>query len=159
MARLRARIVLPATAAGLLLLAGCGDPVDERPSTGAGVVGPSETTAAGSPVPGSAVPSPSFSLPGTVPSGGGKQPGPPPVAPTDLPTASGRPVVVDGVIEAGVEPGCRVLTACSIRYLLLGGGEDVPLGVPVRVQGLLQPGVLSTCQQGTPLRVTDVQRR
>jgi hypothetical protein len=33
------------------------------------------------------------------------------------------------------------------------------MGVPVRVEGTLQPGVLSTCQQGTPLRVTSVKRR
>ena len=157
--------MLPATAAGLLLLAGCGDsatepgaapgsaaPTSTAPSTSA----PTSTAAGGTAT--SIPPRPSFTLPAPVPSGGSKQPGPPPVGPTGIPTASGKPVVVDGVIEAGVEPGCRVLTAGSTRYLLLGG-KDVPLGVPVRVQGLLQPGVLSTCQQGTPLRVTDVQRR
>jgi hypothetical protein len=45
-----------------------------------------------------------------------------------------------------------------MTYLVLGG-DDVPMGVPVRVEGTLQPGVLSTCQQGTPLRVTSVKRR
>jgi hypothetical protein len=51
-----------------------------------------------------------------------------------------------------------VLTAGNTSYLILAG-SDVPMGVPVRVEGTLQPGVLSTCQQGTPLRVTSVKRR
>jgi len=38
-------------------------------------------------------------------------------------------------------------------------GENIPVGVPVRVTGVLQPDVLTTCQQGTPMRVTKVQRR
>ena len=38
-------------------------------------------------------------------------------------------------------------------------GADVPVGVPVRVTGVLQPGILTTCQQGTPIRVTRVRRR
>lgn len=132
--RVRALIALPA-AAGALLLSGCGDP-SPRPGTGN-----EPTTAA--PVPSS---TPTRSV---VPL---------PPAPTDLPTASGRPITVEGIVEAGVEPGCKVLTTGTTKYLILGG-KDVPTGVPVRVEGVLQPGVLSTCQQGTPLRVTDVQRR
>ena len=89
-----------------------------------------------------------------VPSGGGTfHPGP-----TGIPVGSPKAVTIDGVIEAGVEPGCKVLTAGNTRFLILGG-DDVPMGVPVRVEGTLQPGVLSTCQQGTPLRVTSVKRR
>lgn len=134
--RLRVLIALPA-AAGSLLLSGCGDPTTEpggEPTT----VAPSASSA----------PSPSptrTAIP--LPSG-----------PTDLPTASGKPVTIEGTIEEGVEPGCKVLTTGTSTYLILGG-KDVPTGVPVRVEGVLQPGVLSTCQQGTPLRVTEVQRR
>jgi hypothetical protein len=84
---------------------------------------------------------------------GGVHPGP-----TGIPIGTPKPVTVDGIIESGVEPGCKVLTAGSTEYLILGGA-DVPMGVPVRVEGTLQPGVLSTCQQGTPLRVTSVKRR
>lgn len=130
-ARLRVLSVLPA-AAGVLLLAGCGEAATE-PGSG------------GTP-PSASAPAPTRS---TVPL---------PPAPTDLPTASGKPVTVEGIVEEGVEPGCKVLTAGATSYQLLGG-KDVPTGVPVRVEGVLQPGVLSTCQQGTPLRVTDVQRR
>ncbi len=135
--RLRVLLVLPA-AAGSLLLAGCGDPTTEpggRPTTVA-------------PPASSAVPLPTAT--------GTKVPLPP--GPTDLPTASGKPVTVEGIVEEGVEPGCKVLTTANTNYLILGG-TDVPIGVPVRVEGVLQPGVLSTCQQGTPLRVTKVQRR
>ena len=92
--------------------------------------------------------------PRPVPSGGGTfHPGP-----TGIPVGSPKAVTIDGVIEAGVEPGCKVLTAGNTKFLILGG-SDVPMGVPVRVEGTLQPGVLSTCQQGTPLRVTSVKRR
>lgn len=127
--RFRALLALPAVA-GALLLSGCGDPARE---------------------PGSGGTDPTTSAPtrSTVPL--------PPV-PTGVPTESGRPVTVEGIVEEGVEPGCKVLTAGASSYLLLGG-TDVPTGVPVRVEGMLTPGVLSTCQQGTPLRVTDVQRR
>jgi len=132
-ARFHALFVLSA-AAGVLLLSGCGDPTTE-PGSGGGeptTVAPSTPTRATIPLP---------------------------PAPTDLPTADGRPVTIDGVIEEGVEPGCKVLTAGTVTYLLLGAGAEVPAGVPVRVEGVLAPGVLTTCQQGTPLRVTDVQRR
>ena len=79
-------------------------------------------------------------------------------APPASRSARRKAVTVDGIIEEGVEPGCKVLTAGNTMYLILGG-KDVPIGVPVRVEGVLQPGVLSTCQQGTPLRVTSVKRR
>lgn len=129
--RSRALLLLPATA-GVLLLSGCGDPTAQPGSGG------EPTTVA----PTSVLPEP----PGTS------------VPPSKVPTASGRPVVLEGVVEPGVEPRCKVLVADGVQYLVLGG-KDVPVGVPVRVTGVLMPGVLSTCQQGTPLRVTDVQRR
>ena len=133
----RALLSLPAVAA-VLLLSGCGDPTPADPGTGPGGGAPS-----------TAVPtSPATSRP--VPS---------PVDPTKpgVPTASGRPITVDGVVEAGVEPGCKVLTAAGTQYQVLG--DNIPVGVPVRVTGVLQPGVLTTCQQGTPIQVTKVQRR
>lgn len=130
---------LPAAAA--LLLSGCADPASQP---GAGGVAPSTVTAS----PTEAVPS--LSPPPT-------RPGPSPKPPGG-PTASGRPITLDGIVEAGVEPGCKVLTAAGKSYLIIGD-EAVPLGVRVRVTGVLMPGVLTTCQQGTPIRVTDVQPR
>ncbi len=138
-ARLRVLIALPA-AAGTLLLSGCGDPGTEPGAQPDSVASSSASSSPSAPAP---------TVTGT------KIPLPPPV---DLPTASGKPVTLDGVIEQGVEPGCKVLVTGTTSYLVLGG-EDVPTGVPVRVEGVLQPGVLSTCQQGTPLRVTEVKRR
>jgi hypothetical protein len=136
--RLRALSAL-IVAVAAVLLAACGNATDQTGSD------PTRqpTTAAPSSPPSSAGPS----------NGGTFKPGP-----TGIPVGSPKAVTIDGVIEAGVEPGCKVLTAGNTRYLILGGG-DVPLGVPVRVEGTLQPGVLSTCQQGTPLRVTTVKRR
>jgi hypothetical protein len=145
-ARLRALLVLP-VAGGVLLLSACGNATDQAGSanqpTSAAPSSAAPTTAA-----------PSSAAPTTAPTpSGGLRPGP-----TGIPIGTGRPITVDGIIEAGVEPGCKVLTAGSTMYLILGG-KDVPTGVPVRVEGVLQPGVLSTCQQGTPLRVTSVKRR
>ena len=132
----RALLSLPAVAA-VLLLSGCGDPDPHRarrwrrcPEHGRAEL-------------------PAHARPPPIPP-------PRPTKPVD-PTASGRPITVDGVVETGVEPGCKVLTADGKLYQVLG--DDVPVGVPVRVTGVLQPGVLTTCQQGTPMRVTKVQRR
>jgi hypothetical protein len=136
--RLRALSAL-IVAVAAVLLAACGNATDQ---TGSDPTGQATTAAPSS--------SPSSAARGN---GGTVKPGP-----TGIPVGSPRAVTIDGVIEAGVEPGCKVLTAGNTRYLILGGG-DVPLGVPVRVEGTLQPGVLSTCQQGTPLRVTTVKRR
>lgn len=127
-----------AVAGAVLLLAACGN-ATVQPGSGS-----TDQPTSGAP---SRSPVPSHSGGGTV------HPGP-----TGIPVGSPKAVTVDGVIEAGVEPGCTILTAGNTRFLLLGA-NDAPMGVPVRVEGTLQPGVLSTCQQGTPLRVTSVKRR
>jgi hypothetical protein len=148
MVTVRSRTLFALVAAGAaLLLAACGNAV-VRPGSGS----------TGQPTVGVPTSTPSSSRsadPMPVPSGSGGSFHP---GPTGIPVGSPRAVTIDGVIEAGVEPGCRVLTAGNTSYLILGG-DDVPMGVPVRVEGTLQPGVLSTCQQGTPLRVTNVKRR
>jgi hypothetical protein len=151
--RLRVLLALPVVG-GALLLSGCGNATDratdratDQAAGGDPTTAAPTTTAVPTPVP---VPS----TPSSVPTGTAtKRPGPP-----GIPIGTGRPITVDGIVEGGVEPGCKVLTSGSTMYLILGG-KDVPLGVPVRVEGILQPGVLSTCQQGTPLRVTSVKRR
>jgi hypothetical protein len=152
--RLPARLVLLA-AGGALALTACGNAV-QQPGDQQGTQPATASSSTVAPSPGtpsaSATPKPGDPLPIPNPSGG-VHPGP-----TGIPIGTGKPVSVDGIIEEGVEPGCKVLTAGSTMYLILGG-KDVPTGVPVRVEGVLQPGVLSTCQQGTPLRVTSVTRR
>ena len=68
-------------------------------------------------------------------------------------------VVATGVVRGGVEPGCRLLAADGgPTYLLVGGDRQVlRSGARVRVTGTLSPGTLSTCQQGTPLRVSSAR--
>jgi hypothetical protein len=147
MVTVRLRVLFALLVAGAaLLLAACGNATGQpgSGSTDRPTAGASSSAPTSSPAPD----------PMPVPSGGGTfRPGP-----TGIPVGSPKAVTIDGVIEAGVEPGCKVLTAGNTKYLMLGG-NDVPMGVPVRVEGTLQPGVLSTCQQGTPLRVTSVKRR
>ena len=139
MARSRVFAVVPAVV-GALLLAGCGDPAPQ-PGSGPGGTG----TGTGSP----SAPAPSSTEPGAPAN---------PTGPGGTPPASGKRLLLDGVVEAGVEPGCRVLTAGGVQYLIYAG-KDVPMGVPVRITAVAVTGVSTTCQQGTPLRVLDVQRR
>ena len=130
----RVLIGLPA-AALVLLLSACGDP--NAPAN-------DPTTAP----PSTSAPS---TAPSTVPPTSAK-----PVPPATTPSVAGRQVVVEGTVEAGVEPGCKVLNTDAGQYLLLG---DVPLGVEVKITGVPATGVSTTCQQGTPLRVTKVERK
>jgi hypothetical protein len=129
----RVLIGLPA-AALVLLLSACGDP--NAPANNA-------------PTPSSAAPTSTAAPTATATA----KPVPPPVA---TPSVAGKVVTLEGVVEAGVEPGCKILKTGTGQYLLLG---DVPLGVEVRVTGVAAAGVSTTCQQGTPLRVTKVERK
>lgn len=148
-------------AAAVLLLAGCGDDV---PATGGD--DPTETSTptgepSGTPTP----PTDEPSLPTDQPTG------PPTGDPTGLPTDPGTtPVPSDtpvpqptttpeGVIQLtgfpvpGVESGCWLLDG----YLLMGGDQElISSGREVQITGEAQPGVMTTCQQGTPLRVDSV---
>jgi hypothetical protein len=55
-----------------------------------------------------------------------------------------------GTIQAGVEPNCLLLDG----NLLIGGPRDVlKPGARVTVTGRSQPGMMTTCQQGTPFVV------
>ena len=134
----RVLIGMPA-AALVLLLSGCGDPASPANDPAAP---PASSTPSASPsqAPSSQAPTASAS----------------PVPPAATPSVAGRQVTVEGIVEAGVEPGCKVLNTATGQYLLLG---DVPLGVQVRVTGTPATGVSTTCQQGTPLRVTKVERK
>ncbi len=124
------RLTIVAGLATTVLVSGCAD-------TGSGAGGPRPTTT---------VPAP------TTPAPSGTQR--PPRGPT---------VVLDGVAEPGVEPGCVVLRADGKQYVLVGPGgrtvTGVPVRVPIRVRGAMLTGVLSYCQQGTPVQVLQVSRR
>jgi hypothetical protein len=137
-------------AAGALLLTACGDPAPPG-APGATTAAPSAPT---SPTPGDS----GTGAPTGAPTGASTGPTtlPPGVNPTPAP---GRRITVEGIVEEGVEPGCKVLTTASGSYQILGGDVAVPLGVRVRISGVAMTAVSTTCQQGTPLRVVSVQRR
>ncbi|SCG42228.1 hypothetical protein [Micromonospora inositola] len=73
---------------------------------------------------------------------------PPRGGPTKPPPAGDT--VLTGTIQAGVEPNCLLLDG----NLLVGGPRDVlKPGAKVTVTGRSQPGMMTTCQQGTPFVV------
>jgi hypothetical protein len=54
-----------------------------------------------------------------------------------------------------VEPNCLLLDG----YLLVGGPRDVlTAGARVTVTGRVEPGMMTTCQQGTPFTVETARR-
>lgn len=74
-------------------------------------------------------------------------------------TTPAEPVMrLRGVVQEGVEAGCRVLTSDGEQYLLLAGeGLVVPMGTEVVVEGRPAPDLVSFCQQGIPFAVTKVE--
>lgn len=88
---------------------------------------------------------------------------PPAASPTE---ESGRPSApagqtITGTVTAGVEPNCLLLSGGGTDYLLIV--EDPALrgqlktGEEATVVGQAEPGQMTTCQQGTPFRVTAVR--
>ena len=59
-----------------------------------------------------------------------------------------------GTVQAGVEPGCLLLDG----FLLVGGDRSViRAGARITVTGEVVADLMTTCQQGTPMRVTSAQ--
>jgi hypothetical protein len=69
-------------------------------------------------------------------------------------------MTVRGHIQQGVEAGCMILNADGgAVYLLLGGDRQIiNAGGRVEVVGEPQPGLMTSCQQGIPFQVTQVNR-
>ncbi|MET7397695.1 hypothetical protein ABZS66_29830 [Dactylosporangium sp. NPDC005572] len=110
-----------------LALAGCASP-DATDSAGA----PSSSSPASSPAAASPSVVPAESLSGTI--------------------------TVTGEVKDGVEAGCVLLSTADKTYLLLGGDRSKYRGgTRLTVTGVLQPGMASTCQQGTPLQVVSIK--
>lgn len=129
-------MVACAASAVLAVTSGCGSGEDES------------DTAPGPPV--SSVESPSGSAPDDgVPSG---------------PPSSEKPdkddiVELRGTVQAGVEPGCLILESGGKTYGLYGGDPAVvSAGAKVRVRGVPQPDMVTTCQQGIPFQVTEAHK-
>ena len=66
-------------------------------------------------------------------------------------------ITITGTPTEGVENGCIVMQSGNTLYLLLGGERSALMaGRPVVVRGTPAPGLMTTCQQGTPFQVTEV---
>ena len=67
-------------------------------------------------------------------------------------------ITLTGIPEEGVESGCVVMRSGEQLYNLLGGDKATLLsGRTVLVRGRPQPGLMTTCQQGTPFQVSEVR--
>jgi hypothetical protein len=80
---------------------------------------------------------------------------PPPPSPT-LP-AGAKLMTLTGEVGAGIEAGCTILTAGDKVYELQGTAVKSLRGT-VTVTGHVLHNVMTICQQGTPFRVTEVER-
>ncbi|WP_435148649.1 hypothetical protein [Micromonospora aurantiaca (nom. illeg.)] len=118
-------------------------------------------TACAAPGDGSADPNPSPSTTGAAPVTSQPDPGTSPKRPG--PSWKGGPstppgvggTVISGTVQAGVEPNCLMLDG----HLLVGGPRDVlKAGAKVEVTGRPEPGMMTTCQQGTPFVVESARR-
>ena len=69
-------------------------------------------------------------------------------------------MTIRGQVEEGVEAGCLLLKADGGKEYLLVGGDRAAIraGGQLEVVGEPQPGLITTCQQGTPFAVAQVHR-
>ncbi|MET8549980.1 hypothetical protein ABZ356_05120 [Micromonospora zamorensis] len=138
------RLAVPVLAVCVALSA-CGSQ-----DTGGGT--PSPTPTGAQPVTSQPTPDPT-ALPSTVdptPPAGPKTPKPPKPGGPSTPPGVGA-TTLTGTVQGGVEPNCVLLDG----YLLVGGPRDVLTpGARVEVTGRAEPGMMTTCQQGTPFVVT-----
>ncbi|MDG4802898.1 hypothetical protein [Micromonospora sp. WMMD980] len=129
------RTVLVALLAAVALTA-CAGPDDEP-------AGPGSTGAA-----------PTTSQPDPVPSASPSRPDPTWKGGASTPPGVGE-TTLSGTIRAGVEPNCLLLD----DHLLVGGPRDLlKAGAKVEVTGRPEPGMVTTCQQGTPFVVESARR-
>ncbi|MFG1609382.1 hypothetical protein [Actinoplanes sp. NPDC049265] len=110
--------------------------------------------------------SPSSTSPSAASPASPSSPGLPESSDLPQPSKGGEPgqtgaQTITGKISKGVEPGCLLLTAGSQSHLLVF--DDAALkaeakeGATVVVTGRSDPGLMTTCQQGTPFLVTAVR--
>lgn len=88
---------------------------------------------------------------------------PPATAPTQESPEPSAPAgqTITGTVTAGVEPNCVLLSGGGTDYLLIFADQalrdQVKIGEQATVVGTAEPGQMTTCQQGTPFRVTSVR--
>jgi hypothetical protein len=76
------------------------------------------------------------------------------------PPMPGTPKTLRGTPFEGVEAGCVLLRADDGRdYLLLGGDRALIMsGARIEVEAMIQPDLMTTCQQGIPAVVKTVRK-
>ena len=81
-------------------------------------------------------------------------------APSLEPSESGAAETVTGTVEAGVEANCKLIRDDAGNHVLFFDDPSLksqaPVGKKVTVTGHSKPGMMTTCQQGTPFVVTSV---
>ena len=121
----------------LVCLAGCAGN-NASPSAGSAETSAPSSSPASS-APGSALPAPSPSL---------------------KPSESGVAETLTGTVEAGVEPNCKLIRDDAGNHTLYFDDPSLkakaPVGKKVTVTGHSKPGMMTTCQQGTPFIVSSV---
>jgi hypothetical protein len=76
------------------------------------------------------------------------------------PSAAAGDVTLTGDLQQGVEGGCVLLRTPDRLYQLIGGDRSKMQGsraTHVVVTGKVATGMMTTCQQGTPFRVTEMR--
>lgn len=70
----------------------------------------------------------------------------------------GSTMTLSGKISKGTESGCRLLKQDGETYNLVGGDKNImTVGTEVEVSGSVQDGMMTTCQQGKPFKVSDAK--
>ncbi|SDL55329.1 hypothetical protein SAMN05216298_4340 [Glycomyces sambucus] len=82
----------------------------------------------------------------------------PPLDETSKP-GGGSATTITGTIESGVESGCLVLEFEGTVYGIFGSFDSsvVYAGAQVTLHGVVDTGMMSTCQQGTPFVVSEAE--
>jgi hypothetical protein len=73
--------------------------------------------------------------------------------------ASDSQITITGTVESGVESGCLVLEHDGTVYGIYGNYDSavVYAGAKVTLRGQVDPGMMTTCQQGTPFVVEEAE--
>ncbi|RRS00069.1 hypothetical protein [Glycomyces terrestris] len=72
---------------------------------------------------------------------------------------SGSVTTITGTVESGVESGCLVLEFEGTVYGIYGSYDAsvVYAGAEVTLHGVVDSGMMTTCQQGTPFVVSEAE--
>lgn len=136
-----------------VLLTGCGGTAG-GPDAGAATSAPAAASAepaepSGAPVPPSTGPGGTEPT-GTEPTGSAVPP---------APGAGSR--TLTGTVVAGVEPGCLLLQGAGFSHLLVFGPgvqrSAAVEGARLTVVGEVKPDLMTTCQQGAPIVVSEIR--